>query len=66
MSDQNKLDVRPDGWYKPHGWFIWKLGEAIGSWLQKSTTQRAFAIAMGFVWGMLVGVVVTLLIVAGV
>ena len=46
--------------------YIVKINKFLTVWLKNPKTQRAFAIAMGFIWGMLVGVVVTLLIIVGV
>ncbi|KKM96689.1 hypothetical protein LCGC14_1175590 [marine sediment metagenome] len=46
--------------------FLVTANKSISSWLKNPGVQRAVAITMGFVWGMLVGVIVTLLIVVGV
>ena len=43
-----------------------KMSEAIATWLGKPKTRHAFAITIGFVWGVFVGIVITLLIAAGV
>lgn len=43
-----------------------KMGEGIATWLGNPKTKHMFAIAIGFVWGMSVGIVTTLLIGAGI
>ena len=43
-----------------------KMDEVIATWLGNPKTTHAFAIAVGFVWCMFLGIVITLLIAAGV
>jgi hypothetical protein len=43
-----------------------KMNVVISKWLKRPVTIRAMGFGLGFVWGMLVGVIVTLLIVVGV
>lgn len=43
-----------------------KMCEVAATWLGSPKTKHVFAIAIGFVWGMFLGIVITLLIAAGV